>query len=84
MNGSSNLLTRKDLAMTTFKMNVGNRDREARVVLGVVLIAFGIAMMGTWGVVLGVIGIIPLITGLTGWCPLYALFKISTCKLLHH
>jgi predicted PurR-regulated permease PerM len=70
--------------MTAFKVNEGRRDREARVVAGVILIAVGIAMMGTWGVVLGVIGLVPLITGLTGWCPLYALFKINTCKLMRH
>lgn len=70
--------------MTAFKVNVGKRDREARVIAGVVLIAVGIAMMGTWGVVLGVIGFIPFITGLTGWCPLYVLFKVNTCKLLRH
>jgi len=36
---------------------------------------------GNWGIVLGVIGLVPLITGLTGWCPLYSVFKISTCKI---
>jgi len=52
--------------------------------VGVVLVAVGIAMMGPWGGVLGVIGFVPFITGLTGWCPLYALFKGNTSNLLRH
>ena len=71
-------------AMTTFRLNEGRMDRVARIVVGVILIAVGIAMMGTWGIVLGVIGLVPLFTGLTGWCPLYALFNINTCKMIRH
>lgn len=59
--------------MTT---NEGNLDRAVRVVIGLVLI--GMAAGGTVGV-WGWIGIVPLATGATGWCPLYSIFGWSTC-----
>ena len=61
------------------KINVGGTDRILRVVLGLALIgmaAFGV--IGAWGW----IGVIALITGLIGWCPLYAMFGIDTRKPL--
>lgn len=58
------------------KSNVGGLDRLARVLAGVVLIF--LAVTGTVGV-WGWLGIVPLATGLVGWCPPYALFGIDTC-----
>ncbi len=61
------------------KQNESKVDRIIRVVLGIVLIALGFLFIkGTWGVVIGVVGLIPLVTGLIGFCPLYVLFKINT------
>ena len=60
------------------KANVGGVDRVLRIVLGLVLI--GLAAMGTVGW-WGWLGIVPLATGLVGWCPPYAIFGISTCKM---
>ncbi|MEK8087815.1 DUF2892 domain-containing protein [Aquabacterium sp. A3] len=57
--------------------NVGGLDRIARITAGVVLI--GLAATGTVGV-WGWIGIVPLATGLSGWCPAYLPFGLSTCK----
>ena len=61
-------------------MNEANWDRIARVVLGVVLLYLGFAgvVTGGWGNALKVIGFIPLLTGLVGWCPLYAVFRFRT------
>ena len=58
--------------------NVGGIDRVARIVAGVVLIA--LAATGTVGV-WGWIGVVPLATGLSGWCPAYLPFGLSTCKM---
>lgn len=62
------------------KVNQANWERIARVVLGIVLLylGFGGVVAGTWGTVVNVIGAIALLTGLTGWCPIYALLKIGT------
>lgn len=57
--------------------NVGGIDRVIRIVAGVVLIA--LAVTGTIGI-WGWIGVVPLATGLIGWCPAYLPFGIKTCK----
>jgi len=61
--------------MTT---NEGTIDRALRVLAGLVLIA--LAATGTVGV-WGWIGVVPLATGLIGWCPAYTLLGISTCPM---
>lgn len=56
--------------------NVGNVDKVIRIILGLVLIALVFVGPQTpWGW----IGIIPLATGLIGFCPLYTVFGINTC-----
>ena len=62
-----------------FARNVGDIDRIIRIVLGLALIGVGFFVLGgTAGAIVGVIGFIPLLTGLVGWCPLYSLLKFST------
>ncbi len=62
-----------------FAQNESSIDRIIRIVLGLALIAIGFFVIGgTAGTIVGVIGFIPLLTGLVGWCPLYRLFKFST------
>lgn len=59
------------------KKNVGTLDKIARIVIGAILIGMAsTGMIGVWGWV----GVVPLVTGLLGNCPLYALLGISTCK----
>ena len=60
------------------KTNEGTLDRALRVVAGLVLI--GLAATGTVGA-WGYIGIVPLLTGAVGMCPLYAILGINTCPL---
>jgi len=53
-------------------------ERVARVALGVGLLwATSTGAVGAWGYV----GVVPLLTGLIGSCPLYTLLGISTCPL---
>jgi hypothetical protein len=59
------------------KKNVGGIDRILRIAIGLVLIA--LAATGTAGV-WGYIGLVPLATGLIGWCPPYAIFGWNTCS----
>lgn len=65
-----------------FKANVASWDRIVRVVLGILLLVLGLGgvVTGALGVVVDVLGFVFLATGLVGWCPLYALFKLSTKK----
>lgn len=60
------------------KANVGTIDRVLRVVAGVALI--GLAASGTVGV-WGYIGVVPLLTGLFRFCPLYPLIGMNTCPM---
>jgi hypothetical protein len=65
-----------------FKANVANWDRIARVVLGIILLVLGWGgiVTGGWGVFLKIIGFVPLLTGLLGYCPIYGLLKFGTKK----
>lgn len=58
--------------------NEGNIDRILRIIFGIALIALVFVGPQTpWGW----IGIIPLATGLIGFCPLYAILGIKTCPV---
>jgi hypothetical protein len=63
-------------------VNEAGWDRIVRVVLGIVLLYLGWAgvVTGGWGTFLKIIGFLPLVTGLVGFCPLYSLLKIRTHK----
>ncbi|MCB1975042.1 MAG: DUF2892 domain-containing protein [Burkholderiaceae bacterium] len=62
-------------------LNVGSWDRVLRVLVGLVLIA--LAATGTVGL-WGWIGVIPVATGLFGFCPAYSLLGIKTCPMKKH
>ncbi len=58
-----------------FSVNEGSLDRIIRVVLGIVLLAIVFVGPKTlWGLV----GLVPLVTGLVGMCPIYRILGIST------
>ncbi len=61
-----------------FKTNEGTVDRVLRVVIGAALIAWTLFFGGP---VWAWIGIVPLLTGAIGSCPLYSLIGINTCKI---
>ncbi len=62
----------------TMTLNVGGIDRIARIAIGLILIALTVAgTIGVWGW----LGVVPLLTGVIGWCPPYALFGFSTCAM---
>jgi hypothetical protein len=61
----------------TMKQNVNNVERVVRVIAGLAIISLVfIGPQSVWGW----LGVIPLATGIIGWCPPYALFGFSTCK----
>lgn len=60
------------------KTNEGIVDRVVRVTLGLGLISLlAIGPVPGWGLI-GLVGIMPLTTGLTGYCPTYTLLGIDT------
>lgn len=60
------------------KSNVGGFDKILRIVAGAALIgATAAGLLPVWGY----IGIVPLVTGLMGWCPIYPILGLSTCPL---
>lgn len=56
--------------------NEGTLDRSIRIVLGIALLS--LTVVGPRSM-LGLIGIVPIVTGVIGFCPLYKLLGLSTC-----
>lgn len=61
------------------KRNVGSADKAVRIVAGLVILSALVLVEGplSW---LGLIGLVPLLTGIAGSCPLYTVFGFSTCR----
>jgi hypothetical protein len=58
--------------------NEGNLDRALRIIAGLVLISLVfIGPQTPWGW----IGLVPLVTGLVGMCPIYSILGINTCPM---
>ncbi|GAB4569518.1 MAG: hypothetical protein Kow0047_22800 [Anaerolineae bacterium] len=65
-----------------FTANESTWDRIIRVVIGLILmyVGFGPTLTGAVGIIVGIIGLILLVTGAIGWCPIYSLLKFGTKK----
>jgi hypothetical protein len=62
------------------KANVGGIDRILRIVAGVGVLSLFFVLEGDarfWGL----IGLVPLLTGVTNFCPLYTVLGINTCPV---
>ncbi|MCX7890941.1 MAG: DUF2892 domain-containing protein [Burkholderiales bacterium] len=60
------------------KANVGGIDKVVRIVAGLVILSLFFVLEGSarwWGLV----GLVPLATGIFGYCPAYGIFGINTC-----
>ena len=59
------------------RKNVGFIERIIRIVVGGIILSLAfVGPQSPWGY----LGIVPLLTGLVGWCPPYAVLGISTCR----
>jgi hypothetical protein len=56
--------------------NVGKIDKSVRLIIGAVIAVLGFYYQSWWGF----LAIIPILTAIWGFCPLYFPFKINTCK----
>ncbi|MEZ5173761.1 MAG: DUF2892 domain-containing protein [Bacteroidia bacterium] len=65
------------------KANVGNIDKAIRIILAIVFAAlyFTGTVSGTVGIILLVLGGVFVATSLISFCPLYAIFGMSTCPV---
>lgn len=59
------------------KRNIGNIERIVRIVAGLGILSLTFVGPQSWW---GLLGIMPLLTGIVGWCPPYALLGINTCS----
>jgi hypothetical protein len=66
--------------------NVGNADKLIRLVLAVVaaVVAFSVGAGSALGIVLLVVAAVLLVTAAVGFCPLYRVIGMSTCKVKAH
>jgi hypothetical protein len=63
--------------------NVGGADKMIRISLGIVLLGAGLFhfVTGVWATGAYVIGAIALLTGVFGFCPAWAIFRVNTCSV---
>ncbi|MEE8379919.1 MAG: DUF2892 domain-containing protein [Gammaproteobacteria bacterium] len=68
--------------------NIGIIDRMVRIVVGTamigVLFVYPITTVNMWLVLVPLLGVFPLLTGILGWCPTYALFHTKSCGTDKH
>lgn len=58
------------------RCNLGKTDMIIRVLIGFIIIEAGVYFEAWWGIV----GLVPILTAVMGWCPLYAQFNVSTAR----
>ncbi|HEC19453.1 MAG TPA: DUF2892 domain-containing protein [Gammaproteobacteria bacterium] len=63
--------------------NVGLIDRSVRVIVGLAMIGswffYPMESVNLWFALLPLVGIVALLTGILGWCPVYAMFHTKSC-----
>ncbi len=58
------------------KKNIGKVDKSLRLVLGIIILAFGLIFQSWWGA----IGLVLVVTAFINFCPLYCPLNISTAE----
>ncbi len=58
------------------KKNMGQKDRIVRVILGVTMLVYAVVFQN----MVGLVGVIPLLTGASGYCPLYSVLGIQSFR----
>ncbi|MDZ4182787.1 MAG: DUF2892 domain-containing protein [Candidatus Cloacimonadaceae bacterium] len=59
------------------KKNIGTTDMIIRIAIALAFFAYGLIYKSCWGL----IGVLPLLTGINRFCLLYTILGIKTCKL---
>ncbi|GBD05380.1 hypothetical protein HRbin20_00963 [bacterium HR20] len=65
------------------KANMGGLDRGLRIVIAIIIAGLLLTgtVTGTWAIILGIVAVIFLLTSFVSFCPVYALFGMSTRKV---
>ena len=61
--------------------NIGNADRVIRIVVGLALFFAAYKTIGAASMLLAIAGLLSLITGFFGWCGMYKLLGVNTCRI---
>ena len=68
--------------------NIGAIDRTARIIIGIAFISVcfvvEITSANVWLMLFPLVGIVPLLSGIMGWCPVYAMFHTKSCGIDSH
>ena len=78
----------KSLQNSNAIQNIGLIDRIVRIVVGAGMIStlffFDFKAVTLWLAVVPLIGVFPLLSGVLGWCPTYAMFHTKSCGTDEH
>lgn len=78
----------KSLQHSNALQNIGLIDRTVRVLVGLGMIGvwffYPIESVNIWLAMLPLLGILPLLSGILGWCPVYAMFHTKSCGTDKH
>lgn len=58
------------------KTNIGKTDRAGRFLLAILIAVAGVYFKSWWGL----LAIVPLLTTIFSFCPLYKIFGLNTCS----
>lgn len=73
----------KSLRNSNVLQNIGLIDRTVRIIVGLAMISvwffYPIESVNLWFAALPLLGVLPLLSGILGWCPVYAMFHTKSC-----
>jgi hypothetical protein len=74
------MITRFAKKIKIVQLNIGYTDKFVRIVIGISLFSLALVLPSHLKLI-SLLGIIPILTALVRWCPLYSLFGLSTCPI---
>jgi Inner membrane protein YgaP-like, transmembrane domain len=73
----------KSLQNSNALQNIGLIDRTVRIIVGAAMVSvlffYPIGSVSLWFAGLALVGVLPLLSGILGWCPVYAMFHTKSC-----
>lgn len=69
------------MVTSKIKKNIGEKDKKIRIILGLILFVISFLIKPPISLLFIILGLVLLITAFTGFCGLYVLLGINTCKI---